>query len=215
MNRAAEASAETSAVDAAPAPSVATAPAPATAVAPRPMRADARRNYERILTVARQAFQEHGADASLDDIARRAEVGAGTLYRHFPNRSALLDTVYREYVQEIGDQADRLSAALPPLEAFTEWLRFLAGSMSRNHGLKDATVAENLDLTGCRELYHRAGNKLLQSAQDSGEIRTGIDLNDVFKFVHATTLGCEVLPDPQSQIDRLLPIVVDGLRRRD
>ena len=210
MSRAARVSGEVPAE--APAES---APAAVSVVAPRPMRADARRNYERILTVARQAFLDHGADASLDEIARRAEVGAGTLYRHFPNRSALLDAVYRDYIQGISDKADELSAALPPGEAFTEWVRYLAGSMCRNHGLKDATLAENLDLTACRELYHKAGASLLTAAQEVGAVRPGIDLNDVFKFVHAATLGSENSPNPQAQIDRLLPIVFDGLRGRD
>ena len=182
--------------------------------APRQMRADARRNYERILVVAREAFFEHGAAASLDDIARRAEVGAGTLYRHFPNRSALLDAVYRDYAQEISDQAGELAAAAPPFEALTEWLRRLALSISRNQGLKEATVAENLDLTSCRDLYYRAGTMLLEAAQQAGAVRLGVDLADVFKFVHATTLGSENSPDPVAQIDRLLPIVFDGLRAR-
>lgn len=182
------------------------------AVAPRPMRADARRNYERLLTVAREAFFEHGAAASLDDIARRAEVGAGTLYRHFPNRSALLDAVYREYAQEISDQADVLAETEPPFEALTKWLRCLALSMSQNQGLKEATVAENLDLTACRDLYHKAGNALLERAQAAGAVRAGIDLSDIFKFVHATTLGSENTPDPVVQIDRLLPVIFDGLR---
>lgn len=188
---------------------------PSAVLAPRPMRADARRNYERILAVARDAFFEHGAAASLDDIARRAQVGAGTLYRHFPNRSALLDAVYREYAQEISDQAGDLAAAEPPFEALTEWLRRLAVSMMRNQGLKEATAAENLDLTACRDLYHKAGKMLLESAQAAGAVRPGIDMADVFKFVHATTMGSENTPDPAAQINRLLPIVFDGLRARD
>ena len=179
---------------------------------PRPMRADARRNYERILAVARQAFLEHGAAASLDDVARQAGVGAGTLYRHFPNRSALLDVVYREYAQELGDQAMALAAAEPPFEALAQWMRCLAVSMAQNQGLKEATVAENLDLNACREIYTVAGEKLLDAARDAGTIRDGVELPDIFKFVHAATLGTENSGDPAGQIDRLLPVIFDGLR---
>lgn len=183
-------------------------------IAPRPMRADARRNYERILAVAKQAFFEHGAAASLDDIARRAEVGPGTLYRHFPNRSALLDAVYREHAQAVSDQAEGLTASLPPVQALAAWLRCLALSISDNQGLKEATAAENLDLSACRDLYRTAGGALLAAAQETGEVRTDLDIGDVFKFVHATTMGTEKAEDRVAQIDRLLPVVLDALRVR-
>jgi AcrR family transcriptional regulator len=185
------------------------APAPS-----RPMRADARRNYERILLVAREAFYEHGAAASLDDIARRAEVGPGTLYRHFPTRSALLDMVYREHVREICAEADALAQSQPPFEALAAWLRCVAVGMTANQGLKEATVAESLDLSACKEMYYTTGGELVDRAQEAGTVRPGVDINDVLKLVHATTQGSEKSPDPIGQIDRLLSIVLDGLRTR-
>lgn len=191
------------------------APADDVAVAaPRPMRADARRNYERILVVAREAFVEHGAATSLDDIARRAGVGPGTLYRHFPTRSALVDRLFRDYVGEICAEAYLLAETEPPFEALAKWLRRMALGMATNQCLKEATVAENLDLTSCRDMYYEAGGLLLKRAQENGAVRTGIDLPDIFKLVHGTGMGAETSPDPVGQIDRLLPIVLDGLRAR-
>src|ERR1700716_2419407 len=95
-------------------------------VSGRPKRADARRNYEKVVAAAREAFAEHGASASLEEIARRAEVGIGTLYRHFPNRQALLEAVYVEEVEELCRSAADF-AELPPWEALVAWLhRFVA-----------------------------------------------------------------------------------------
>jgi AcrR family transcriptional regulator len=183
-----------------------------TAAAPRPMRADARRNYERILVVAQEAFLEHGASASLDDIARQAGVGPGTLYRHFPNRSALLDAVYREHVGVICAKAYELAKSEPPFEALAVWLRDMAVNMSAHQGLKAAIAEEGLDLSACREMYYAAGDTLLDRAREIGAIRPGVDVADVFKLIHGCTQGTENSPDPTAQIDRILPIILDGLR---
>ena len=86
------------------------------------MRADARRNYERLLTAGREALSERGEQASMDDIAKRAGVGPGTLYRHFPTREALLAAVYREDVELMAKRATELGGALPPFDALVAWL---------------------------------------------------------------------------------------------
>src|SRR6266702_4679594 len=92
----------------------------------RPMRADARRNYQALLSAANAAFIEQGADdASLEEIARRAGVGIGTLYRHFPTRQALLEAVYRDQVEVMSARAEELLADAPPGEALVAWLRAL------------------------------------------------------------------------------------------
>src|SRR5206468_1717714 len=96
---------------------------PVAGVGARPMRADARRNYTRLLTAAREAYTEHGPDTRLDDVARRAGVGPGTLYRHFPTREALLAAVYRDDVEALGVEANRLAETYPPAEALSRWLR--------------------------------------------------------------------------------------------
>src|SRR5216683_4369090 len=99
------------------------APAPAHAREPRPMRADAQRNYTRLLDAATAAFLEHGADdVSLEEIARRAGVGIGTLYRHFPTRQALLEAVYRDQVEALRARADELLRSVPPGAALVTWL---------------------------------------------------------------------------------------------
>src|SRR3954465_3498301 len=95
-------------------------PAPA-ADPPRAMRADARRNYERLVAVARDVFAEQGPEAPLDEIARRAGVGAGTLSRHFPGRDPLIEAVYRADIAELSGQAHQLLAELPPDQALAEW----------------------------------------------------------------------------------------------
>ncbi len=96
---------------------------PKAAGSPRKPRADARRNRERLLATAKAAFTEVGADVSLDEIARRAGVGIGTLYRHFPTRDALVEAVYRREVEQLAGAATRLLGSLPPGEALYEWMR--------------------------------------------------------------------------------------------
>ncbi|BCJ36730.1 hypothetical protein Athai_42330 [Actinocatenispora thailandica] len=104
------------------------------ATAARPMRADARRNYERLLAVAREAITERGAEVSLDDIARRAHVGPGTLYRHFPNRDALLGAVLADWAEELRRQGDDLVADPDPAGALDRWLRLLLGHLGTYRG---------------------------------------------------------------------------------
>src|SRR4051794_35097889 len=120
----------------------------------RPLRADARANRERLVDVAREAFAAHGVEASLDDIARRAGVGPGTLYRHFPNRHALLAAVYRGDIETLSARADELAATLAPLEALTAWLTDQLRYVAFKHGLGSAIksmLAEDSDtLDYCR-----------------------------------------------------------------
>src|SRR6201994_2855131 len=89
---------------------------------PRKPRTDAQRNRERILEVAKQAFTRHGANASLDDIAKDAGVGAGTLYRHFPTRDALIEAVYRTEVEKLAAAERKFSEAMPPIDALPAWM---------------------------------------------------------------------------------------------
>src|SRR5215211_9158990 len=98
----------------------------------RPKRADARRNYDKLIAAARDAFAEHGTSASLEEIARRAEVGIGTLYRHFPSRQELLEAVYVEEVEGVCRRADELTD-LPPWEALAEWLHRVVAYVGRKH----------------------------------------------------------------------------------
>jgi AcrR family transcriptional regulator len=179
------------------------------------MRADARRNYERLLTTARAAFIEHGTAASLEDIARRAEVGIGTLYRHFPTRESLLEALLRERWDALGAQARALLASPSPAEALAELMRAFATHATTYQGLTPALMATLRDAES--ELYaschamRAAGEQLLRRAQASGAVRADIDAIDVFVLVNAIAWATEQVPDGAERVDRLLSLVMDGL----
>ena len=198
-----------------------TEPTAATTRAPRltqrPMRADARRNYERLLAAARTAFTEHGADASLDDIARRAGVGPGTLYRHFPTRQALLEAVYIDGVEAVCNRAYELLEAEPPGEALAAWMRAMADYVATKRGLAMALVAslgeERSELfASCKEAMVAAGTAVLDAAKEAGAVRPDTDIKDVLRLVHGISAATERAPE---DADRLLSLVLDGLWRRD
>jgi AcrR family transcriptional regulator len=179
-----------------------------------PKRADARRNYEKLVEAAREAFAEGGRSASLEDIARRAGVGIGTLYRHFPTRQALLEAVYVDEVEALGRSATEL-AGLPPWDALAAWLRRYVAYAATKHALAEelsASVgAETTVFQMCKGAIFAAGEPLLQRAQEAGVVRPDTDFTDVARMV----FGIAAIPagDPQ-QIQRILDIALDGLRYR-
>jgi AcrR family transcriptional regulator len=189
--------------------------------APRPadrgMRADARRNYEKLLTAAAQAFAEHGADdVSLEEIAKRAGVGIGTLYRHFPNRQALLEAVYRDQVQALRARAEELVATKPPAEALATWLRDLVDFGRTKRMLTSAmltTVKQDSEvMTSSRQMMRRAAADILSAAQQAGVVRADADPADLMRLVHAISMTTEWAGDDNEQADRLLALVLDGLK---
>ncbi len=180
----------------------------------RPARADARRNYDALVAAARTAFLERGADASLEDIARRAGVGIGTLYRRFPNRQALLEAVYLEEIQAMCEGAAKL-ADLPPWQALETWLRdFLDFGLS-----KQAFAGELVDALGkaseffiaCKKTMLDTLTLLVARAVESGDVRRDAAPADVLRLVGG--IAHSYKPDPE-QSHRLLGIVLDGLRAR-
>jgi AcrR family transcriptional regulator len=177
------------------------------------MRADARRNRERLVAVAREAFAEHGVAASLDDIARRSEVGPGTLYRHFPTRQALLAAVYRDEVQALATHAGELGRTLPPGEAVAAWLRaqleYLVLKRGLGAAIKTMLSEDSETLEWCRETMRAAAGELLTRAQDAGVVRTDVTPVDLLRLAHGVGLACESAPE---HADRLLAVVLDGLR---
>jgi AcrR family transcriptional regulator len=179
----------------------------------RSLRADARRNRERLIEVGRDAFAEHGADAPMDDIARRAGVGAGTLYRHFPTRDALLLAVYRSDIETIAGRARVLGDELPPMDALTAWLREQLDYISHRHGvgaaIKKMLASETETLDYCRDTMRAAIRGLLERAQRAGQVRPDADPVTVLRLVHAVGLASETAPE---QAELMLGIVVDGLR---
>jgi len=179
----------------------------------RRMRADARRNYERLVASAREAFTEHGVEASLDDIARRAAVGPGTLYRHFPTREALLAAVYRDDIEALAARADEMAQTSPPAEALGAWLRLQLDYIKYKRGLGAAVKAmldrDSETLNWCRETMRAALGGLLTPAQEVGAVRDDVDAADLLRLVHGVGMACESAPD---HADRLLCLVLDGLR---
>lgn len=180
----------------------------------RPMRADARRNYEKLLAVAREAFAENNS-VTLEEIARRAEVGIGTLYRHFPSRPALLEGIYVDQVEGLAATARELAAALPPWEALVEWLHRYVGYV----GTKRALAEELTNSIGqvspvfqsCRVLLFAEGEPLLARAQEAGEARPDVSFDDVVRLVSGVTMMHFVEP---GQMERVVDIALDGLRAR-
>jgi AcrR family transcriptional regulator len=178
----------------------------------RPKRADARRNYEKVLSAARQAFAEGGEATALEEIARRADVGIGTLYRHFPNRQALLEALYVGEVEEMCRSAAEFEGS-DPWEALNGWFeRFIAYI-----GTKRALAAElqnYLDqdaplFQACRTSLFEAGEPLLRSAQEAGVVRPDVSIGDVIQMV----VGIAKIPakDPE-QNKHILRVALDGLR---
>lgn len=180
----------------------------------RPKRADARRNYDKLVAAARDAFAEHGTSASLEEVARRAGVGIGTLYRRFPSRQDLLEAVYVEELADVCQSADELTD-LPPWEALSAWLHRLVEYVGRKHALAEE-LWNYLDrdaefFSGCRTALFVAGEPLLARAQAAHEVREDVDYNDVIQMVGGIGKNPATPPD---QVARILDIALDGLRYR-
>ncbi|MGW0880669.1 TetR/AcrR family transcriptional regulator [Streptomyces sp. NPDC002671] len=183
----------------------------------RPMRADARRNYERLLKVAFEAFAEHGENASLDDIAKRAGVGSGTLYRHFPTRQALLEAAYVDRIEEIAARADELAEELPPGEALTEWLYELGVATIQLRGLKTllgaaVTDGSSVALTACGTAVKGAAARLVEAAQAEGVLRDDLEPVEVLRLAHGVASASELADGQGRHIRRYLTLLTEGLR---
>ena len=178
----------------------------------RPKRADARRNYEKLLVAARAAFTEADTEASLEDIARRAGVGIGTLYRHFPTRKDLLEAVYVDEVEAISRSAADLGD-LPPWGALFEWLHQFVGYVRTKQALAGELFAEAGPapdvFANCRTALYSAGTPLLERAQQSGDVRADVDITDVLHLVGG--IAKIATADPEQAL-RILDIALDGLR---
>jgi AcrR family transcriptional regulator len=180
--------------------------------APRPKRADARRNYEKLIAAAREEFAAEGTGATLEDVARRAGVGIGTLYRHFPNRQDLLEAVYLDEVQAICDSAEKY-VDQPPLQALTGWLHEFVGFAATKRALAEELFAyvdrDSPVFSSCATAIYGAGEGLLQRAQEAGEVRADVGISDVTKMVGG--IAAIRIAEP-GQIDRILGLALDGLR---
>lgn len=154
-----------------------------------PMRADARKNYSHLLAIARDVVTEHGADASMRDIARRADVGLATLFRHFPTREALFEALLRTNLDELTQKAGELETSRPPDEALVSWFREGVAFVHSYSGVVALMASAHADpdsaLYASCAAVHSAGARLLLRAQAEGTARTDIDGADLFALMSA------------------------------
>jgi AcrR family transcriptional regulator len=177
------------------------------------MRADARRSRAKLLEAATAAFAENGADAPLEDIARRAGVGIGTLYRHFPTRTDLQAGVFRSQVDAVCTTADDLIGTVPADQAFAGSVRAIAGYLVTKRGLSKALI-ESLGrdselISVCSQRMRDTLDRLLAHARQAGAVRPDVTAHDVLRLVHGIVMATEQSPQ---DTDRLLGMMLDGLR---
>ena len=176
----------------------------------RPKRADARRNYDKVLAAAREAFAEGGESTALEEIARRAGVGIGTLYRNFPTRQDLLEAVYISEIEELlaaaRDASDR-----EPWEAFEAWLRRFSSYVATKLAMLQALNKESEMFRVCRSAMYEAASPLFARAKDAGEIRDDVQLDDVLRMVSGVTAGHY---DDDAQRERVFTLALDAVRVR-
>ena len=183
--------------------------------AKRKPRTDALRNRERILEVAKGAFTRYGAATSLDDIAKQAGVGAGTLYRHFPTRDALIEAVYRSEVDKLAAAAHGFAAAMSPVEALRAWLLLFVEYIAAKHiiapALNSVAGGPSRLYEGSRSLVQGAIEELVKRAKKSGDVRRDIDASDLLRAV----IGVSYVGsggDWQQSARRLVDILMAGSR---
>ncbi|MFI8520709.1 TetR/AcrR family transcriptional regulator [Streptomyces sp. NPDC085481] len=191
-------------------------PKDATAPPGRPMRADARRNAEKIVAAAGALIAEHGADASLEEVARSAGVGSATLHRHFPSRQALLEAVFKDRVEALCAKADDLLAEPDPGQALTAWLHAVGAHAVANRGLGSSLMRDGDPALGetCHEMITTAGDALLARARAADAVRAGITIAPLLKLVGAIALATEREIDGPAEAELLLSIAIDGVRTR-
>lgn len=189
---------------------------PTTSAPARPLRADAARNREKVLVAAGDLFAQEGTDASLEEVARRAGVGVGTLYRHFPTRIALIEAVYRHDVDVLCAQGDVLAAERPPRDALEEWVLAFVAYVARKRGLAGAlrsALGPEMKATFA-DLHARmeaTAGSLLAAAQADGQVRADVEPMDLLRAVSGVCLAAVEVQDPE-QTRRVLRLVLDGLR---
>ncbi|WP_377267074.1 TetR/AcrR family transcriptional regulator [Peterkaempfera sp. SMS 1(5)a] len=176
----------------------------------RPRRKDAARNFDALLAAAREAFAEQGAEASLEDIARRAGVGIGTLYRNFPTRRHLFESVYAEEVNALCRVALEV-AGQEPWSALTSWLeRFVEYTVTKQ-AIREALNGESEIFLACRTSMYEAGGPLFVRAQEAGEARKDMDFDDLVRMVAGIT-ATKFVDDAQRA--RVVGVALDGVRCR-
>lgn len=188
---------------------------PAVVKGARKPRVDAQRNRERLLEVARQAFTEHGAEATLEEIARRAEVGPGTLYRHFPTREVLIEAVYRSEVEKLTGAGQRLASTLAPAEALRAWMLtfvdYVAKKLLILPAMETVPGGSKRMMDGTHGQIHGTFRELVKSAVDSGALRPDTHPDDLIRALvgvfHTTSL-----PGWEESAKRIVDLLIEGSR---
>jgi AcrR family transcriptional regulator len=176
----------------------------------RPQRADARRNYDALLAAAREAFTQHGAGASLEDIARRAGVGVGTLYRNFPTREALIEAVYVDEVVALQHAADDTDE-LEPWEALRSWLDRYVEYVGTKKALIEVLNKQSEVMMACRTMLYEAGGPVVERGQKAGVVRSDTSIGDIVRLVSGVA---GVAYEDDAQRRRVLDLSIDALRAR-
>ena len=183
--------------------------------ASRKLRTDATRNRERILKVAKETFTRHGAEASLDDIARQARVGPGTLYRHFPTRDALIEAVYHSEVEKIAAAGRRLAEQKPPIDALRAWMLLfvdhIAAKLIIAPALNSIVGGPGRLFEGSRSQIQEVAESLVRRAIKSGDVRKDVEAFDLLRAL----IGVAYVPagpDWQQSARRLVDILIAGSR---
>jgi AcrR family transcriptional regulator len=181
----------------------------------RKLRTDAQQNRERILEAAKEAFTRSGANTSLDDIAKQASVGAGTLYRHFPTRDALLEGVYRTEVEKLAVAARDFAEAMPPLEALRAWMLlfvdYIAAKQIIAPALNTLVGGPSKLYEGSRGQIQGAIDALAKRAIQSGDVRSDLDPFDLLRALIGVAHVASS-PDWQQSAKRLVDILITGSR---
>ncbi|QDP98120.1 TetR/AcrR family transcriptional regulator [Microlunatus elymi] len=182
----------------------------------RKLRADAQRNYDKLVAVARDAFSEYGANASLDDIAKRAGVGPGTLYRHFPTRADLHLAVLQDWIADVQTEGDRILALEDPEQALDEWLRRYMGYKNFFRGLHVALLEVPGDndqsaLGECKGILTGISTRVIDRAKVAGLVRTDVEAKTVCQMVSGIAFLVDQSPAGTVDVDTQLGIIRAGI----
>jgi AcrR family transcriptional regulator len=181
----------------------------------RAQRCDAVRNHDCLLEAASDAFAERGVDASLEDVAKRAGVGIGTLYRHFPTRDALVEGVYRRNVELLCASADELRATLPPDEALAQWMQRFVAYVASKKGLatylKSVVSADSDLFVSTHDKVRATISSLVDDASAAGAIRSGVEGMDLLRALSGVCLMSDQPGGPE-QGAKVASLLMDGLR---
>jgi AcrR family transcriptional regulator len=182
-----------------------------------PMRADARRNRQRVLEVAQQVFAAEGLGVPIDEIARRAGLGVGTLYRHFPTKEALFEAILVSRMEEVVEHAHSLAGAKDPGEAFFGFLAAMSEEGVSKKDLIEALARAGFDLKRAKDAKKEmkaAVGKLLERAQKAGKVRKDVSVEEVLSLVSAASAANERYGGDSKSRARMLTVICDGLKSR-